>query len=107
MITVIYYRKYNRVTVEGHAQSGEAGHDIICAAASILVYTLAANVQNMEASGRVRDTVLKLNPGSAEIACKASNKYKAVVELVFSTVCAGFEILAADCPGNIRFEIHA
>ena len=77
------------------------------AAASILAYTLAANVQNMEASGRVGDTVLKLNPGSAEIACKASNKYKAVVELVFSTVCAGFEILAADCPGNIRFEIHA
>lgn len=106
MINVIYYKRYNRVTVDGHARSGEAGHDLICATASILAYTLAANVQNMEHNGQVRDTVLKLEMGSAEIGCKADNKYKAIVAMIFASVCAGFEVLAADYPGNIKFEIH-
>ncbi len=107
MIKVDYYKRYNRVTVEGHAKSGEAGHDLICAAASILVYTLAVNVQNMEANGQVRDTVLILEHGDAEISCKSVNKYKSVVAMIFASMCAGFEILAADYPGNIRFEIHS
>ena len=107
MIKVTYYRRYHRVTVVGHAKSGEAGHDLICAAASILAYTLAANMQNLEANGRVSNTVLNLEPGNAEIACKASSKYKAVVDLIFTSVCSGFEILAADYPENIRFEIHS
>ena len=106
MITVKYHSKHCRVTVEGHAQSCEAGHDIVCAAASILTYTLAANVQSMEAAGRVREVKLKLEPGDAEISCKPVHKYKAVAELVFSSVCAGFEILAANYPCNICFEIY-
>ena len=44
MILVTYYRSYNRLTVEGHAHSGEPGKDLVCASASILAYTLAANV---------------------------------------------------------------
>ena len=35
MITVVYHRDRNRVSVEGHAQSGEVGHDLVCASASI------------------------------------------------------------------------
>ena len=54
MITVIYHRDLNRVTVEGHAQSGEVGHDLVCASASILVYTLAAFVENMKSCGQVK-----------------------------------------------------
>ena len=43
MIDVTYDRKRLILKVKGHAHSGEAGHDLVCAAASILVYTLAAN----------------------------------------------------------------
>ena len=32
MIDVIYDRKRLIVKVKGHAQSGEAGHDLVCAA---------------------------------------------------------------------------
>ena len=48
MIEVIYYREKNRVSISGHAFSGEAGHDLVCAGVSALAYTLAANVGNME-----------------------------------------------------------
>ena len=36
MIHATYYRKYNRLTVTGHAGSAEHGHDLVCASASML-----------------------------------------------------------------------
>ena len=59
MITVVYHRDRNRVEVEGHAYSGEAGHDLVCASASILTHTLATLAKNMENAGTCRvDTSL-------------------------------------------------
>ena len=106
MIRVTYYRTYNRLTVEGHAHSGVPGHDLVCAGASTLVYTLAANVGNMEAKGNVRDVVVNLEPGWAEISCKPKSRYTAIVAIIFDAVCVGFELLARDNPQYISYEIH-
>lgn len=106
MIQAVYYRKYNRLTVEGHAKSGEPGHDLICASASMLAYTLAANVANMADHGQVRAPVMKMNPGNAEVSCNPISRYKATVTLAFDTVCTGFELLAHNYPENISYEIR-
>ena len=106
MIQAVYYRKYNRLTVEGHAKSGEPGHDLICASASILAYTLAANVENMANHGQVRAPFIELNTGRAEVSCNPISRYKATVALVFDAVCAGFELLAHSYPENISYEIR-
>ena len=105
MIRIVYRRKYHRVTVDGHAQSGEAGHDLVCAAVSALAYTLAASVINMEAAGQVRDAVTRFENGHAELACRAPHRLQATVALVFDTVCVGFELLAAKYPQNVAYEI--
>ena len=44
MIQAVYDRNENKIAIKGHAYSGEPGHDLICASASMLVYTLAAAV---------------------------------------------------------------
>ena len=47
MISVTYCRNDNEVVVEGHANSGEKGHDLICASVSILCdphFTLKSSV---------------------------------------------------------------
>lgn len=106
MIQVIYYRNYNRLTIEGHANSGEMGHDLVCAGVSTLAYTLAANVGNMEGNGHVRDVTVKLEPGSAEINCRPRSGARAVAARVFEAVCVGFEILAREYPQYITYEIH-
>lgn len=106
MIQAIYYRKYNRLTVTGHANSAEPGHDLVCASASMLAYTLAANVANMADAGQVREPCLKLVEGDTEISCNPSHKLKATVTLVFDTVCAGFSLLAHDYPVFISYEIR-
>lgn len=105
MIKVTYHRDLNRVEVEGHAQSGEVGHDLICASASILVYTLATFVENMKNAGQTKYPKVELTEGYALIKCKAPSRYKSSVTLAFDTVCAGFDILAQNYPDNISYKI--
>jgi len=105
MIRIVYHRAYRRVTVDGHAQSGEDGHDLVCAAVSALAYTLGASIVNMEAAGQVRDAVTRFDGGHAELACRAPHRMRATVTLVFDTVCVGFELLAGKYPQNVAYEI--
>lgn len=106
MIQVVYYRKYNRLTVTGHAYSDEPGHDLVCASASILAYTLAANVANMADNGQVREPIMKMVEGDAEISCNPRHNLKASVTLVFDSVCVGFALLAHDYPEYITYKIR-
>ena len=106
MIQVIYYRPYNRVTIEGHALAGAPGHDLVCAGVSALAYTLAANVGNMVDNGQARNVTVKLEPGDAEISCSPRTKYTAIVARIFEAVCVGFEMLAVSNPQYINYEIH-
>ena len=105
MIKVIYHRDLNRVSVEGHARSGEIGHDLVCASATILVYTLAAFVKNMKEAGQTKYPTIEIKNGQALIVCNAPRRYQNSVTLAFDTICAGFELLAHDYPDNISYEI--
>ena len=106
MIQVIYYRSYNRVTVTGHANSAEHGQDLVCCAASTLVYTLAVNVAKMAEFGQVREPVMKTSEGDAEISCNPKHNLKHVVTLVFDSLCAGFDLLATRYPEYVSYEIR-
>ena len=106
MSEAIYYRKYNRLTVTGHAGAAEPGHDLVCASASMLAYTLAANVANMADNGQVRQPIIKNNEGDTEISCNPRHNLKASVTLVFDSVCVGFELLAHDYPEFVTYEIR-
>lgn len=106
MIKVTYHRDLNRVSIYGHAKSGEVGHDLVCASASILAYTLASFVENMERSKQVSHPTIELKEGDALISCEPPNRYKGSVTLVFDSICAGFELLARDYPDNISYEIR-
>ena len=106
MIQATYYRKYNRLTVTGHANSAEPGKDLVCASASMLAYTLAANVANMADNGQVRQPIIKNNEGDAEISCNPRHNLKNTVTLVFDSICVGFELLAHNYPEYITYEIR-
>ena len=105
MIQVVYHRSYHRVTVEGHAQSGDPGHDLVCAAASALAYTLAGNVANLADHGQAKKPTMELSVGKAEIVCSPVSRFRATVTMIFDAVCVGFELLAAHYPDYITYEI--
>lgn len=106
MIEITYHRSYNRVTIKGHAMSNEPGRDLVCAAASALAYTLAANVANLEANGQVTEAIVKLEAGDAEISCRPNRKYTAMVSRIFEAVCVGFELLARDHGLFVSYKIY-
>ena len=106
MIQVVYYRDLNRVTVTGHAGSAEKGHDLVCASASMLAYTLAANVASMADAGQVREPIMDLKEGDTVISCAPKSNLKASVTLVFDSVCVGFDLLAYQHPEYISYEMR-
>lgn len=105
MVHVTYYKTAHRLIVKGHANSGENGHDLVCASVSTLVYTLTANVEALIEEGYAKEPCIRLREGDAIIACKATPKRKAVIQLIFSAVCAGFLVLATDYPEYITYEV--
>ena len=107
MIKVTYHRHMHDVVVEGHAQSGEIGHDLVCASASILVYTLASFVENVKNAGQVYKPIVVIEEGNARISCDVPIHYIGSITLVFDSICAGFELLARDYPDNISYEIKS
>ena len=75
-------------------------------AASILVYTLAANVTELCADRRrVRRPVLEIKEGNAIISCAPVHGMQAVTTLVFDTVCAGFDVLQQQYPENLTYRV--
>lgn len=105
MIKVVYERNPMRLTVQGHAGSGEVGHDLVCASASILVYTLASFAKNTYKARQVKKLKVRLDEGDAEISFKAKPRYRMAITLVCDAICGGFQLLAYNYPGNISYEI--
>ena len=106
MIEILYDRKKHSVFVRGHAGSAEYGHDIICSAVSVLVYTLAANVKKLSDNRQcVRRPVIELNEGRAFISCDPVHGFTAVTTLVFDTVCEGFSLLSQQYYGFISYKV--
>ena len=105
MVKVKYHRFYNILTVEGHAGSAPKGEDLVCSAASILVHTLRANVENMEKAGIIAKPETEIRDGYAKIKCRAVRGNENTVAAVYQAVCVGFEILADKFPDYISFKI--
>ena len=106
MIEVTYYREHNRLTVTGHAHSDEYGKDLVCAAVSALALTLEANVRHMAEKDYVTAYTARLDPGDAQISCKAKARYRESVRQTFMSVCVGFEILASKWPDYISYCVR-
>ena len=106
MIKAVYDRKENKITVEGHAYSGEPGHDLICASVSVLIYTIAASVNSMQQNGHVINSIINLESGNGTVGCEPLEQFKGAITLIFDSICAGYELLAANYPNNISYTIN-
>ena len=98
--------RYLRLTVEGHAGSDTAGHDLVCASASILAYTVAQVVQAMEHHGDLSGKpCIELNEGDATIIlrCKDEDIYTEARHTFFVAE-TGYLILAHNFPQYVEVK---
>ena len=88
------------VTAKGHAGYAPEGSDIVCAAVSILLFSLAQRLRELEAAGCVRVETLRLEAGDAELRWTSGDA--AFMRDESAVVRAGLRMLAARYPGNVR-----
>ena len=87
MTTVRYDPDRYRLLVEGHAGSAPAGEDLVCAAASILGWTLVANAERYNAE-------IFLENGVIEVKCAPEDGREALCREMMDTLATGFKLLA-------------
>ena len=105
MIRVEYDRRDCRVTVTGHAGYAERGEDILCAAASMLLQTLAAAVRELHRRGLAEDAAVSLFYGAGEVACVPVEEHRCVARTVMDSIVLGFELLARDYGEYVHFVL--
>jgi uncharacterized protein YsxB (DUF464 family) len=98
--------RYLRLTIEGHAGSDTKGHDLVCASASILAYTVAQVVQTMEHHGDLEGkSCIELNDGNATIIfrCKDDDIYAEAMHTFF-VIKTGYDLLAHNFPQYVEIK---
>lgn len=104
MIEVKFNPKKHTLSVEGHAGYAEKGKDIVCAAVSILLYTLSYSLAGMEEL--IEDSDIQLEEGKSYIACKPKKGYRQNVDLIFWTCLNGFELLSENYPEHVSYYVE-
>lgn len=85
--------------LHGHAGAAKKGEDIVCASASILVYTVAQTLQYMHANGLLRKKPrIEIADGDAVIVAKPKEESYAEVLLTFFVAEVGFSLLSHNYP---------
>ena len=95
MTRILYDERDFSLSAEGHAGAGERGSDLVCAAVSALMETLAAAVSARKEALRPR--VLRA-PGRYLVSCSPAKSQRALCRAVFRTVFTGLELVANQYP---------
>lgn len=86
------------IRAQGHAGFADPGQDIVCSAASILIYTLAEMVFSEDFD---ESPTVDLSAGDALIQCKPTEENEARIRDAYDFVETGFAMLQQEYPGHI------
>lgn len=103
MIKITYEPKKHRLRMQGHADFGEPGTDILCAAASMLFYTLCQSLLCSE-DKLIKAPTMQTEKGSACVECCPKEEYAMMIDTMYKTVLCGFHMLSQQYPGNVVTE---
>lgn len=94
------------LTVKGHSGQAETGQDIVCASVSILTYTIAQVVQEMQSKGKLKKKpTIRLDSGDAVVTCKPNKAYYNEAFHAFSVVQAGYHLLHHNYPQFVDLKM--
>jgi len=98
---VSFDRAKLELRIEGHAGHAALGRDIVCAAESILLYTLLDWVQRREA---LMHPQVFLTEGNARIVCRPERKDTRRCREIMEAVFRGYELLAEGYPMCVEIK---
>lgn len=94
------------VKAEGHAGAGEYGQDIVCAAVSVLLQTLANEVVEAARAGLLAVGVVAHGDGWMKVETTPTAQTQDMVEAWVELVQDGIDALAESYPENVELEVH-
>ncbi len=93
-----------RFRADGHAAWAEDGTDLVCAAASMLAYTLLQCLRDAEEQGWLEELDTDIWDGGALAEAVPVPGRERETALLFRTALTGYRLLAAEYPDNVRVE---
>lgn len=105
----VEFKKYEdtiSLMLDGHAYHDSKGHDIVCAAGSILAYTVAQIVRSETADRNMKDEpVLELGNGYTYISCRPkTEKYDEILH-AFYVAEVGYRLLNHKYPQCVDVDV--
>lgn len=94
------------VKAEGHAGAGEYGQDIVCAAVSVLLQTLANEVTEAAQAGLLAVGVVAHGDGWMKVEMTPTDQTQDMADAWVELVQDGIDALAESYPENVELEVH-
>lgn len=94
------------VKAEGHAGAGEYGQDIVCAAVSVLLQTLANEVTEAARAGLLAVGVVAHGDGWMKVEMTTTDQTQDMADAWVELVQDGIDALAESYPENVELEVH-
>lgn len=109
MITARFYQKPSNgsihMTIKGHADTAPKGEDMVCAAATMLAYTVAQAVKFMYESDKLKTKPkIQFKDGEAVVIATPKEDAYAEVLLTFWVAQCGIHVLVHNYPTNVKLE---
>ena len=109
MITAKFYLKPSNgsihMTLKGHAQAAPYGEDLICASATMLVYTVGQAVTFMYEQGQLEEKPrVSIREGKAIVVAKPKEEYFAEALHTFWVAQCGAHTLACNYPEAVSLN---
>ena len=108
MITASFEKeegKFISLCVAGHAGQAEIGKDIVCSAASILVYTVAQTITQMHKQGWLKKKPrINLKEGKGIVTCVPKAEYYEECLMAFFVAEVGYTLLAKNYPQYVALN---
>lgn len=92
------------MTVKGHARTAPKGADLVCASATMLVYTAAQAIRYMYKQGYTEKPRIKIREGNTKISVVPKDDYYAEVLHAFWVVQCGAHVLAHNYPEAVSLN---
>lgn len=104
MININFNPNTFELEVNGHAEQDEKGKDIVCAAISILFYTLGQNLidsaEMLEGAPMVRD-----EDGNGYIRCTPKAEYEGNIACIYRTILVGMQMVEEEYKNYVVFSV--
>ena len=92
------------LAVKGHAGKGPVGEDIVCAAATMLAYTLAQNVSKYRLGLKGRPKI-QMKEGDIIVRCRPKDRHRNQLRLVYETIGEGYRLLSFNYPDAVEYAV--